>query len=167
MPSQPEVWLRGPIPGIIPALQPVAHALMQVAEDLPRLLDELTEEQVWAQPGRSAPIGFHLVHLAGSLSRLVSYAKGESLSADQRNAFLAEQRAAEERRPLSDLRHLVTSTLDLGVSELRLFTAEQLLETREVGRARLPSTTLGLLFHAAEHTARHAGQIQTLARVLR
>ncbi len=30
-----------------------------------------------------------------------------------------------------------------------------------------PSTTLGLIFHAAEHSARHAGQIVTLASVVR
>jgi uncharacterized damage-inducible protein DinB len=30
----------------------------------------------------------------------------------------------------------------------------------------LPSTVLGLLFHAAEHTTRHAGQIATLVRVV-
>jgi hypothetical protein len=40
-----------------------------------------------------------------------------------------------------------------------------LLEPREIGRAKLPSTTLGVLFHAAEHTARHAGQVMTLIRV--
>ncbi|MGH7497555.1 MAG: hypothetical protein ACREL3_01755 [Gemmatimonadales bacterium] len=36
---------------------------------------------------------------------------------------------------------------------------------REVGRKRLPSTTLGLVFHAAEHSSRHAGQIVTLAHI--
>ena len=36
-----------------------------------------------------------------------------------------------------------------------------LLQTRSVGRARLPSTVLGLLMHAAEHTQRHMGQMVT------
>jgi hypothetical protein len=44
---------------------------------------------------------------------------------------------------------------------------ETLLLHRDVGRKRLPSTTLGLIFHAAEHSARHAGQIVTLASVVR
>jgi len=44
--------------------------------------------------------------------------------------------------------------------------ADSLLQPREVGRKRLPSTTLGLIFHAAEHSARHAGQIVTLVRVV-
>ena len=45
-------------------------------------------------------------------------------------------------------------------------TAAQLLEPRAVGRAKRPSTRLGLLFHAAEHCTRHAGQAITTARIL-
>jgi uncharacterized damage-inducible protein DinB len=42
-----------------------------------------------------------------------------------------------------------------------------LLQPRGVGRAQLPSTVLGLLFHAAEHTQRHVGQLLVTVRVLR
>ena len=35
--EQPEVWLRGPVQGFEPLLMPVAHALLQVREDLERL----------------------------------------------------------------------------------------------------------------------------------
>ena len=35
-----------------------------------------------------------------------------------------------------------------------------------VGRRKLPSTVLGLLFHAAEHTQRHTGQLLVTVRVL-
>jgi hypothetical protein len=41
-----------------------------------------------------------------------------------------------------------------------------MLEARGVGRAQLPSTVLGLLFHAAEHTQRHVGQLTTTAKAL-
>jgi hypothetical protein len=44
---------------------------------------------------------------------------------------------------------------------------ESLLEPRAVGRARLPSTVLGLIFHAAEHTTRHVGQLITTLKVVR
>jgi hypothetical protein len=43
---------------------------------------------------------------------------------------------------------------------------DSLLVERKVGRAGLPSTTLGLLFHAAEHAMRHAGQAITTARIV-
>jgi len=41
-----------------------------------------------------------------------------------------------------------------------------LTEARGVGRAGMPSTVLGLLFHAAEHTQRHMGQLMTTAKVV-
>ena len=41
--------------------------------------------------------------------------------------------------------------------------ATSLLDERKVGRAGLPATVLGLLFHAAEHTTRHVGQAITTA----
>jgi uncharacterized damage-inducible protein DinB len=41
-----------------------------------------------------------------------------------------------------------------------------LTEHRAVGRAQLPSTVLGLLFHAAEHTMRHTGQLLVTAKVV-
>jgi uncharacterized damage-inducible protein DinB len=57
--------------------------------------------------------------------------------------------------------------LDAAIDYLRIVPTASLLLSREVGRKRLPSTTLGLIFHAAEHSARHAGQIVTLSRVVR
>jgi len=35
-----------------------------------------------------------------------------------------------------------------------------------VGRAQLPSTVIGLLVHAAEHTMRHTGQLMVTVRFL-
>ena len=46
-------------------------------------------------------------------------------------------------------------------------TRDDLLTARTVGRAELPTTTLGLLFHAAEHSTRHAGvQAISTAKIL-
>ena len=39
-PSIPEVWLRGPIEGIQPLLQPAAHTLAQVGEDVLPIVEE-------------------------------------------------------------------------------------------------------------------------------
>ncbi|NNF28507.1 MAG: DinB family protein, partial [Gemmatimonadetes bacterium] len=44
---------------------------------------------------------------------------------------------------------------------------DTLLEPRGVGRAELPSNVLGLLFHVAEHAARHTGQVVTTAKLVR
>ncbi len=64
--SQPEVWLRGPLPDFLDELQPVAHSLLQVREEIANVAT-LSPEDLWARPGGAASIGFHLRHLAGSL----------------------------------------------------------------------------------------------------
>lgn len=163
-----EVWLRGPVPGIQPALQPVAHALLQVAEDLPPVLEKLTPEQVWLRPGggRSAAIGFHLAHLTGSLDRLFTYARGEALNKEQLAVLMGERALAESRPPIGTLLATLDAGMRRAVEQLRRTRPDELEQAREVGRQRLPSTTLGLLVHAAEHTARHAGQISTLLKLL-
>jgi hypothetical protein len=88
----PKVWLRGPVDGVRPLLQPAAHAILQVGEDVLPIVADLTPGQLWVRPGGA---------------------------------------------------------------------------TRPVGRKQLPSTRLGLILHAAEHSSRHAGQIVTLNRVVR
>ncbi|HLS47261.1 MAG TPA: DinB family protein [Gemmatimonadales bacterium] len=161
-----EAWLSGPVPGIPAPLQPVAHALMQVRRDLPPLLRSLGHDQLWARPGASASIGYHAVHLAGSLDRLFTYARAAPLSEEQR-AALAFERSVDESRPDIDrVAGILEASLSAALSQLEGTDPEGLLDPREVGRARLPSTTLGLLFHGAEHSTRHAGQIMTLVRVL-
>src|SRR5436305_1005779 len=68
--TSPEVWLRGPLPDYIEELQPVAHSLLQVREEVGRF-SALPPDKLWAKPGGAASIGFHLKHLAGSLDRLL------------------------------------------------------------------------------------------------
>lgn len=165
-PELPEPWLRGPVPEIAPALQPVAHSFIQTREDLPPLLESLTPEQLWARPGASASIGYHAVHLAGTIDRLTTYARGEALNEMQVSDLKAERTVDTSRPPLSEIVRLVTAAIDAALRDVGTFFEDDLYTHREVGRAKLPSTTLGLLFHAAEHTTRHAGQIRTLARVL-
>lgn len=80
MGSQPEPWLRGPVDGIATGLQPVAHAFIAAREDVTAPLADVTPAQVWLQPGGAASIGFHLMHLAGATDRLLTYARGESLT---------------------------------------------------------------------------------------
>ena len=162
----PEVWLRGPVNGIPGMLQPVAHALMQCVEELTAVLAVLTPAQIWARPADVASVGFHVRHAAGSLDRLFTYARGEQLSAAQRAALAAEGEA--DPAPDAGARLLAgfTGAVDRALEQLRATDAATLLEPRGVGRAQLPSTVLGLLFHAAEHTQRHTGQAVTTAKVV-
>jgi hypothetical protein len=164
--SPPEVWLRGPIAGIQPLLQPAAHAIQQVGEDVIPLVRDLTPTQLWARPNGAAAIGFHLAHLPGSLDRLLTYSRSEPLSADQLADLAGERTVHEDRPELERLLARFRAGLESAIDYLRTVPPESLLLPREVGRKRLPSTTLGLIFHAAEHSSRHAGQIVTLTRVV-
>ena len=167
MENIPEVWLRGPMPGIQPYLQPAAHTLQQVREDLESVVQGLTPEQLWHRPGGAAAIGFHLHHLPGSLERLLTYSRGEGLSAEQMSRLASERTVHEDRPDLDALVSRLTGGIERALDYLRTIPLEALLEHRDVGRKKLPSTTMGLIFHAAEHSSRHAGQIVTLARVVR
>jgi len=162
--NPPEAWLRGPLPGVVPLLMPVAHALLQAREEVERAAAGTTTEQLWQRPGTAAPAGYHLRHLAGSLDRLLSYARGEMLSEEQRRALLQESTPGA---PASALLSDAVAAIDRALEQIRRTSPDTLLESREVGRARLPSTVLGLLFHAAEHTTRHTGQLITTLKVVR
>lgn len=74
----PEAWLRGPVKGVPDELQPVAHSLVDALEDMERTASGLTAEQLWQRPGGVASVGFHLRHAAGSLDRLLTYARRPS-----------------------------------------------------------------------------------------
>ena len=162
--SAPEVWLRGPLPSFHPALMPVAHALLQAREDVERAASEATREELWQRPGGAASAGYHLRHLAGSLDRLFTYARGEPLSEAQHAALLRE---GTPGATAPELVAAVLAQIDQALEQLRHTAVESLGAVREVGRARLPSTVVGLLFHGAEHTSRHVGQLITTLKVVR
>jgi uncharacterized damage-inducible protein DinB len=165
MENRPEAWLRGPLLDIPPQLQPVAHALQQAREDVDRLTASLDTSTTWRRIGDAASIGFHLRHMTGSLDRLFTYARGEQLDAVQRAALAAEKEAAPDVAPAILLRDF-QEAMDRAFAQLRDTSTDVLDEARAVGRAGLPSTVRGLLYHAGEHTARHAGQISTTVKVL-
>jgi DinB superfamily len=165
--SQPEVWLRGPLPDIPPLLQPVAQSLLQCHEETVMTLGSLTDEQIWRRPTDAATVGFHVRHAIGSLDRLFTYARGETLSASQVAALAAESNSSDALPGAAALIEEFNRAVHRALEQLRATPESSLLETRLVGRARLQSTVLGLLFHAAEHTQRHIGQLVTTAKFVR
>lgn len=164
--SLPEPWLRGPVPGIPALLQPAAHAFQMSVEDCGRAAATLTAEELWTTPGGAASVGFHLRHLAGSTDRLLSYARGAALSRAQLAALSAEAEPGDPRPTAADLLESWREAADRALAQLAATPETTLLEPRSVGRARLPSTVLGLLFHAAEHASRHTGQVVTTAKMV-
>lgn len=161
---EPEAWLRGPILGVPAPLMPVAHALQQAREDLNRHAAGITIDELWQRPGHAAPAGYHIKHLAGSLDRLFTYARGEKLNEAQRQALVEEGNAGAT---VEELLTVANQAIDRAIGQLRGTAPETLAEPRTVGRAALPTTVLGLLFHGGEHTTRHVGQLITTLKVLR
>ena len=166
-PSQPAPWLRGSVPGIPALLQPVAHAFLLALEDVETAVSDLTVDQLWLEPGGAASAGFHLVHLAGSTDRLLTYARGEALSASQRAALAGERAMTAPYPPVGELLTGWRTTVEGALRQLATTPEATLTNARLVGRAQLPSTVLGLLFHAAEHAQRHVGQLVTTAKIIR
>jgi hypothetical protein len=121
---------------------------------------------LWKRPNGAASIGFHARHAAGSLDRLFTYARGEALSPEQRSALAAEETPDLAADAGGALVAGFAAAVDRALVQLRATREAALLEARGVGRARLPSTVLGLLFHAAEHTQRHVGQIATTRKLI-
>jgi hypothetical protein len=145
---------------------PIVHTLIQVREDLDRLAARVPAEHVWRRPGGAASIGFHVRHTGGALDRLFTYARGESLSDAQRAAMKAEELPGGPPADVAALVSDVNAIIERAFDQLRATPASSLLDERKIGRAGLPSTVLGLLFHAAEHCTRHVGQAITTALVL-
>lgn len=165
--SEPEVWLRGALPDVPPLLQPVAHSLLQCREEVRAALRDLTPAQLWARPGGAASVGYHARHAAGSLDRLLTYARGEGLSSAQR-AVLAEEGVPDlDEGAALRLTDVYDAAIQHALTQVSATLERTLLEPRGVGRAQLPSTVIGLIFHAAEHTQRHAGQLVTTAKIVR
>jgi uncharacterized damage-inducible protein DinB len=164
--AAPEVWLRGPVEGVPPLLQPAAHSLLQCREEFERAIGELSSEQIWASRDGSASIGYHVRHAAGSLDRLYTYARGATLS-DAQLDVLRQESKPDPALESADLLAAFEATVERALDQLRTTDEHALTDARSVGRARLPSTVIGLLFHGAEHTQRHAGQVATLVKMLR
>ncbi|NKI26342.1 DinB family protein [Arenibacter sp. 6A1] len=165
IPQQPEFWLRGPLDGIPAVLQPAAHALLQSREELGKYTTDFPDSLLWEKPSGCASVGFHMQHITGVLDRMLSYAQEKSLS-EQQFQYLRQEGDPNPQITLADL----VSNFDKKVEEALLF-FQQLPESeltlpRTVGRKKLPSTVLGLLFHAAEHSQRHIGQLLVTVRVL-
>lgn len=167
----PEVWLRGPVAGVPAMLQPAAHALLQGQEELHRAARGLTPAALSLRPGGVASVGFHVRHAAGVIDRLLTYARGEGLSDAQRAALAAEHEVEQAVEPPGEDAATLLAGLDLAVARAidsyRATDPATLGLARAVGRAGLPSTVMGLLFHIAEHVQRHAGQAGTTAAVAR
>lgn len=165
MNKQPEVWLRGPIDGYTLLVQPVVHAVLQAKEEIHVLMKDFPSELLWEKPAGMASPAFHLLHIAGVMDRMATYAKAESLSAEQFD-YLKKEGVVDSNLTTE----ILVNALDQQILKFLAFLAQvdskNLTDYRGVGRAQLPSSVGGLLFHAAEHMQRHFGQLLVTVKIL-
>jgi uncharacterized damage-inducible protein DinB len=161
-----EVWMRGPIAGLIPLLQPVAHAILQAREEVNLMMIDFPNELIWERPSGVASVAFHLQHLSGVLDRLFTYANNQILNEDQLELLALESDEAQ----FLTVKALLTrfnNQVNKALTQLKNIEEKTILEPRGIGRKQIPTNQLGLLFHAAEHTQRHVGQLLVTVRILK
>eukprot|EP01012_Entosiphon_sulcatum_P048784 TRINITY_DN67317_c0_g1_i1.p1 TRINITY_DN67317_c0_g1~~TRINITY_DN67317_c0_g1_i1.p1 ORF type:complete len:132 (-),score=7.38 TRINITY_DN67317_c0_g1_i1:392-787(-) len=122
---------------------------------------------LWERPAGMASAGFHLQHLSGVLDRVFTYARAEGLSEFQFAQLAEEGKDSTEGYTVADLVNRFNHQVDLAIAQLKNTDISTLPDFRGIGRAKLPSTVIGLLFHAAEHTMRHVGQLMVTAAVVK
>ena len=161
-----EVWQRGPIKDIPTLLQPVAHALLQAKEELNALMINFPNTLLWIKPAGLASPAFHLQHLSGVLDRVFTYARGEKLNDVQLTQLKAEDDLFIPELTAARLLYRFNMQVDIALQQLKTTDEQTLSEIKGVGRKLIPSTVIGLLVHAAEHTMRHIGQLIVTVKVI-
>jgi uncharacterized damage-inducible protein DinB len=162
-----EPWLRGTHAEVPAVGRAVLHALDLALDDLTKWTDGLTDDEVHDQPLGLTSVAFHLRHIARSTDRLLSYAEGNQLSAEQLTALKAEGAAATGQELLAALLAEVEISFSNAAERIGVLATANLETFRGVGRKQLPTSIGGALVHVADHTQRHVGQVVTTAKVLK
>jgi hypothetical protein len=164
-----EPWLRGTHADVPAAGRAVLHAFDLALDDLRKWTEGLTDLEIHTLPLELPPLAFHLRHIARSVDRLLTYAEGNELSAEQIAKMKAEEIGPQhdERETLAALLADVESSFTNAAGRVRALATADLNTFRGVGRKQLPTTIGGLLVHVADHTMRHVGQAITTAKVLK
>ncbi|MGB7546387.1 MAG: DinB family protein [Terracidiphilus sp.] len=164
-----EPWLRGTHAEVPAVGRAVLHAFDLALDDLTQWTAGLTDAEVHAEPLGLTSLAFHLKHIARSTDRLLSYAEGNQISAEQLAALKGEKDGAEKREleTLAELLAEVEASFSNAADRVRVLATADFNTFRGVGRKQLPTSIGGALIHVADHTQRHVGQVVTTARVLK
>jgi uncharacterized damage-inducible protein DinB len=171
-----EPWLSGTDADVPAAGRAVLHALELSLDDLTKWTAGLTDAEVHAQPLGLTSIAFHLRHIARSVDRILTYAEGGQLSAEQLTALKTELDVTEKKtagqdgeakqESLAELLAGVEISFSDAANRIRVLATADLNTPRFVGRKQLPTSIGGAMIHVADHTQRHTGQVVTTAKVL-
>src|ERR1700676_395915 len=132
-----EPWLRGTHSDVPAVARAVLHALELAAEDVARWTDGLSDAEVHAQPLGLSSVSFHLRHIARSVDRILTYAEGGQLTAEQLGALKTEQTGTES---LAELRAEVERSFTNAAGRVRRLATADFDAFRGVGRKELPTS---------------------------
>ncbi len=155
-----EPWMRGTHQELDPLRRAVLHALESAGEDAERWCAGLSKNALQARLDPLPSVSFHLLHSARSLDRLLTYAEGQQLKAEQLAKLGSEMTPGTVAAVMREFR----VGLAAAKERVRAIDPGSYAEARGIGREQLPTTVAGLLIHCAEHTQRHAGQMVTTAK---
>jgi uncharacterized damage-inducible protein DinB len=158
-----EPWLRGTHSEVPAVGRAVLHALELGLDDLTKWTAGLSDLEVHSKPLGLPSLAFHLRHVAGSVDRILSYAEGNQLTAEQLTTLKSEQVGEET---LAELLAAVEASFSNAAERVRASATADFDTFRGVGRKQLPTSIGGALIHVADHTQRHVGQVVTTAKVL-
>jgi len=163
-PHQPEPWLRETLLEIPAVPRAVLHALQLAKEDLHKWCNGLSDQELLAHPCGLPSVAFQLRHIAHSLDRLLTYAEGRALSAEQTRDLQTELETTAASR--EELFQKLDCALQQAVNRVQALSHDNFEQSRSVGKKMLPTTLGGLLVHVADHTQRHVGQAVTTAKIV-
>ncbi|HWE84668.1 MAG TPA: DinB family protein [Terracidiphilus sp.] len=166
---QIEPWLSGTHTDVPAVSRAVLHALELALDDIRIWTAGLTDLEIHTLPLGLPPVAFHLRHIARSVDRILTYAEGNQLSAEQLALLKSEQAGPEhdERETLAALIAEVERSFANADARIRALAHADFKTPRAVGRKQLPTSIGGALVHVADHTQRHTGQVVTTAKVLK
>ena len=159
-----EPWLRGTHADVPAVARGVLHAFDLALDDITKWTEGLSDLEVHAQPLGLPAIAFHLKHIARSTDRLLTYAEGGQISAEQLTLLKSEQIGCET---LAELLAELETAFSNAADRVRVLAPADFNTFRGVGRKQLPTSIGGALVHVADHTQRHVGQVVTTAKAIK
>ena len=160
-----EPWMSGTLRELHPVMAALLYSFQHARADLEVWTKDLSTEDLSRSVLGLAPVCFHIRHIRGSVDRLLTYARGEQLSADQLSALRDESGTGMSRDALLKA---LDDEFERAGATIRGLEPASLGDMREIGRKRIPVPLATLLVHIAEHTQRHVGEaIVTAKAVLR
>ncbi len=155
-----EPWLAGRFAHLAPIPRLLCCSLAQSLDDVRKWTGPLTNEQIWMRAVAAGSVGFQLRHLAGSVDRLLTYAREETLTGTQLAFLRAEgEPGASKELLIAEVTAVYAAAAQFAESAVALD------EPRHIGRQRLQTPLGVLLGHIAEHTQRHTGQLIILSKL--